>query len=268
MQDPDPRVEGKGHARLRDAGLDVTTDVLHDDGQRVNRAYIKWKRTARPLVTLKMALTLDGKAATRRGESRWISGESARIEGHRLRNTHDAIVVGVGTVLADDPMLTTRLPEGEPSRDPLRVVLDTLARTPLSAKVLHVPSPAQTVIACGEDADEDRVRRLEDHGAEVWKLPSAAGGVDIGALLARLGTRDVLSVLVEGGPTVHWSFVREAAADRVVAFVAPLVLGGTAVSGVGGVGFGRLAQAMRLSDWSVRRIGHDLCLEGDVAGGG
>lgn len=263
LEDPDLRVSGQGHARLREAGVTVCVGVLATEAGRTHGAYRKWKRTGRPFVTMKIAMSLDGKTATAAGESQWITSSAARLEGHRLRNRHDAILVGVGTVLADDPSLTTRLPDG--GRDALRIVLDSRARTPVTAQMLTQVGEAGTVIAVGPDAEPERIEALMTAGAQVWRLPGSRG-VAIEAVLERCGSEDILSVLVEGGSRVHGSFVAARAVDRCVAFVAPKVLGGaSATPAVGGVGLARLADALALEAWEPRLCGPDVMLDGYVA---
>ena len=264
MEDPNPQVAGRGHQRLRKAGVAVDIGVLEDRARRTHASYIKWKSTGLPFVTLKMAMSLDGKTATTAGESKWITSEAARLEGHRLRDRHDAILVGVGTVLADDPALTTRLPPG--GRDPDRLVLDTNARTPVTAAVLAQRSDARTVILAAESAAESRVAALEAAGATVWRLPVDEHGICLSAVLARCGAEGLLSVLVEGGSRVHGSFVRSQHCDRVVAFIAPKILGGsTATPAVGGSGFARLAECLRIESWETRACGPDVVLDGLVS---
>ncbi|MBT7100235.1 riboflavin biosynthesis protein RibD, partial [Candidatus Poribacteria bacterium] len=209
-------------------------------------------------------MSLDGKTATVAGESQWITSPAARLEGHRLRDTHDAILVGVGTVLADDPSLTARPPGG--GRDPARIVLDTRARTPVTARILTQTSPAPTVVVTSAAAHASRVSALRDAGAVVWTVSANAGGVDLAATLARCGEESLLSVLVEGGSRTHGSFVRARLIDRVVAFVAPTVLGGeSALAAVGGPGFERLADALAFASWDARPCGPDFVLEGLVS---
>ena len=197
MTDPDERVRGAGLRMLEAAGIKTTVGVLEDRAQRLNEFYVKHRLTGRPFVTAKFAMSLDGKIATRTGESRWITGEEARAHGHRLRHAHDAILVGVNTVIADDPELTTRL-EGEDSRQPLRVVLDSQLRIRQSARIVG----ANTIIA------STKAGRVG--AAEVLRLPAGADGrVSLPALLDELGNRGTLSLLVEGGAEVHASFFAE-----------------------------------------------------------
>ena len=264
--DPDPRVDGRGVAALRAAGISVSVGVLGEEAARQNRAFFTAMRYGRPLVTLKAAATLDGRIADVHGRSRWITGEAARREAHRLRSEHDAIVVGIGTVLSDDPALTVRLGRAWP-REPWRVVLDALGRTPPTARVLTAATPARALIAVGPDAPAERVAALRAAGATVLSLPGDRARVDVTALLAALHAREVRAVLVEGGAEVHAAFLERDLVDRVAIFLAPRLLGGRAApGGVGGAGR-PLAEAVRLGPLAVRPLGEDLLVEADVVRG-
>lgn len=269
MRDPNPLVDGRGFRALRRAGVEVVLGVLEAECERLNEAFACSITRGRPFVILKTATTLDGHVATRDGDARWVSGEAARLEGHRLRDACDAILVGAGTVLADDPSLTCRgVPRG---RDPVRVVLDSRLRTPPSARVVAgaAGSTAPTLIATTEGAPERRVRPLVAAGAEVVRLPSDAGGrVSIPALLARLHARELQAVLLEGGPTLAGAFFAAGLVDRVVAFVAPKLLGdGLARPVLAGPAVARMADAVPLEGVEVRRVGEDLMLSGRLAPG-
>lgn len=264
LEDPHPLVAGRGLEILRQAGLDVTVGVLAEEAAAQNRVFLTAVREGRPHVTLKAAMTLDGKIADLHGASRWITGDEARREGHRLRAEADAIVVGLTTVLRDDPQLTVRLPTPWP-REPYRVVLDAEARTPPGARVIVAGTPARALIAVAERAAPDRVARLAEAGATVLRLPAHAGRVEPAALLAALFARDVRAVLLEGGAEVHGAFVDAGLVDRVAIFVAPRLLGGRAATPVV-AGTGRtLKEALELTGWSVRPLGPDLLIEADVS---
>lgn len=263
LVDPDPRVSGRGLDLLRAAGVEVAVGVLGRDAERQNRAFLTSVRRGRPHVLLKLAMTLDGKIADRHRASRWITGAGAREEAHRLRSEADAILVGVGTVLADDPALTVRREQPWP-REPYRVVLDSSARTPPIARVVRGPTPERTLIAVGEAAPHDRTERLERAGAVVVRLGGREGRVDLEAVMAELHRREVRAVLVEGGAEVHGAFLASGLVDRVAVFIAPLLLGGReATPAIGGPGV-PLADALRLGDVAVRTVGADLLVEGDV----
>jgi diaminohydroxyphosphoribosylaminopyrimidine deaminase/5-amino-6-(5-phosphoribosylamino)uracil reductase len=263
IADPNPLVAGRGVATLRAAGIEVVAGVCAPQAERLNRVFLTAMRRRRPHVTLKAAATLDGKIADVRGQSQWITGEAARRQAHRLRSEADAIVVGVETALRDDPRLSVRLDAPWP-REPWRVVLDTAARTPPSARLVASGTPARALVAVGPQAPAERVRGLQAAGATVIRLASEAGRVAVHALLEDLLARGVHGVLVEGGAEVHASFVGAGAVDRVAIFIAPKLLGGREASGVIG-GAGRaLEAALKLGPLSVRPFGDDLLLEADV----
>lgn len=259
LRDPNPLVAGRGIAMLEAAGIEVVTGVLEDEARRQNETFLKWITTKRPFVTLKTAMTLDGKIASRTGASAWITGESARMRVHEYRDAYDAILIGIGTLLVDDPSLTARLPD-RPGHHPLRIVLDSEARTPISAKLV-TDGAAPTVIAVSERADPKRMNLLRACGAEVVTL--GAERVDIGCLLDWLGERECTSLFVEGGAEANWSFLAGGHADKVHAFIAPMLMGGAAApTPVGGAGFDSPQTALRLGDVTVEQIGMDLLVTG------
>jgi len=261
--DPDPRADGKGAQQLRAAGVEVVEGVLRGEADRLNEAYLKHKRTGRPFVTLKLAMSLDGKIATRAGDSRWVTGEAARRRVHEMRNTSDAVMVGVGTVLADDPRLTTRGIQG--GRDAVRIVCDSRARTPPGAQIISQQSEAPCLVAVTEGADQERLERLSAAGAEVLVLPGTKGRVNLDALSLALGDRDIMSVLLEGGGALAWSALDAGILDKVALFYAPMIIGGEeAIASVGGEGVERISDAFRLQDVTFDRLGGDLLVEGYV----
>ena len=263
-RDPNPLVKGAGAEALRTAGVEVLEGVEEAACRRLNRRFFHWVTTGWPFVTLKMAMTLDGKLAARGGRSRWITSEASRKEGYALREEHDAILVGVNTVLTDDPRLVRHL-ELNPNPHLLRVVLDTSLRTSPGA-TLFQRDPQDVVLFCLEGAPADRRRELEEKRATVVIVgDDGRGKCDLRQVLRWLGTHEVSSLLVEGGGEVHWSFLREGLAQALQAFVAPLILGGReATSAVGGAGFATLQEAVRLRLVEVRRLEEDLVLSAEV----
>ena len=250
----DPNGEAAGGAEdLRGRGIDVESGLLADDAAVTLAPWLTAVRRRRPHVTWKFATTLDGRTAAPDGTSRWITGPDARRDVHRLRAASDAVVVGIGTVLADDPQLTVR--DTSSVRQPLRVVVDGAARTPLSARILDDAAP--TLVVVGTDADAERVKGLRSTAADVVELPRREGRIDLGALLAELFAREALLLLLEGGATLAGSFVRDRLVDRVVAYYAPALLGaGPPVLGSAGVT--TIGEAVRLEVETVTQVGADV----------
>jgi diaminohydroxyphosphoribosylaminopyrimidine deaminase / 5-amino-6-(5-phosphoribosylamino)uracil reductase len=260
MLDPNPRVSGRGVAALQAAGIIVEVGVCADEAERLNRFYLTHMRTGVPFVTAKFAASLDGRIATRTGESQWISSPASREMAHRLRARHDAVLVGVSTVLHDDPALTVRL--SDTGRQPLRVVVDSTLRTPETARMLETGG-GRVVLACTEAAPRDRALALEAAGAEVLRLPADGQRVGLRALLRTLGERQVISVLAEGGAEVLGSLRDQGLIDAVVAVLAPRLIGGSAApAAIGGDGARLLSEAINLRDLSVEQLGGDLIVTG------
>lgn len=265
MTDPNPLVAGKGLAILQQHGVEVVSGVLEAEARRLNEIFIKYITTRRPFVLLKAAMSLDGKIATATGQSQWITGEAARLYGHRYRDWYDAICVGVNTVLADDPMLTARLPEG-PGKNPLRVILDSRGRTPSSARVLATARQVPTLLATTEQTPPEVRQSWQDCGAQVLVLPGDGGRVSLPALLDELGRREISSLLVEGGAAVHAAFLQQGLADKLLWFIAPKIIGGHKAPGpVGDPGVAELARAWSVRQWQIKQLGEDLCIEGYLA---
>ena len=263
--DPNPRVTCGGAAFLASQGVQVEVGLLEAQARRLNEAWYKWVSTGLPLVIAKAACSLDGKIATATGESQWLTGEAARAFGHRLRHQADAILVGVGTVLADDPQLTTRLTRRQ-GKDSIRVILDSRLRLPLTARLLHLKSPAPTWVACTDKAPKEKIKALKNQGAEVLVLPqesAESGRVALKPLLKLLGKRQVQSLLVEGGAETLGAFFDQRLVDKFYFFYAPKFLGGhNAPSVLGGHGVTLLKDAPQASDLIIRRLGSDFMISG------
>ncbi|MEN6404803.1 MAG: bifunctional diaminohydroxyphosphoribosylaminopyrimidine deaminase/5-amino-6-(5-phosphoribosylamino)uracil reductase RibD [Armatimonadia bacterium] len=269
MQDPDPRCAGGGAEALRAAGLEVSGPHVSETVTELYEPYLKHKQTGLPFVTLKLACSLDGKVATRTGDSRWITCEASRALVHRWRDQSDAIMVGIGTVLADDPRLTVRLAEDAPSsvgrglvprRDlqPLRVIVDSTARTSPEAKV--VTGPGQCLIAASASADRSRVAALEAAGAQVALLPSDDAGVDLTALRDYLGQRDIMALFVEGGPTLAGALIKRRLIDKYRFFYAPKLLGAEALSACGALGLDTVSEAQALRLAGLQQLAQDALI--------
>ena len=271
--DPNPKHAGKGFKILKRAGIQVVHGVLADECSRLNEAFNHWIVRRTPLVTVKAAMTLDGKIATASGESKWITGEQARAFGMKLRQGSDAILVGVNTVLADDPSLTfrNRKPETGNRKQLRRIILDSLARTPLTAKVVGDEFAALTTIAVGKSAPKNRVAALAKRVKVIVaptansKLNTKNSKLDLGWLLKKLGAENVTSLLVEGGGEVNGSFLLGGFAQRVAFFYAPKILGGRdARKGVAGDGAKSLSEVIQLREVEWRKLGEDLLLTAKV----
>jgi diaminohydroxyphosphoribosylaminopyrimidine deaminase / 5-amino-6-(5-phosphoribosylamino)uracil reductase len=264
--DPNPRVSGGGADFLRQHGVQVEMGLLAAEVRRLNEAWFAWVATGRPYVIAKAACSLDGRIATRTGESQWLTGEAARGFGHRLRHECDAILVGAGTVAADDPQLTARLPRRR-AKDPIRIVLDSRLRIPSTARLLHLTSPSPTWVACTGAAPLDKIKALKALGVDVLVMPDENGRVALEPLLQELGRRKVQSLLVEGGAEVLGAFLDQRLVDKFYFFYAPKILGGTeAYPAVAGRGIARLAEAHQAQNLSLRRLGPDFLVCGYLKG--
>lgn len=264
--DPNPLVAGKGFEVLRGSGIDVIEGVLLDECRKINEVFFHYIQSGLPLVVAKYAMTLDGKIATRTGASRWITSDVARTRVHEDRHRYAAIMVGIGTVLADDPELTSRI-SGKETKNPLRVVVDSSARTPLTSKLVQTAREIPTLIAVAAQTPQKRITALEEAGCEVFVSQAAEHNrVDLSALLAYLGKEKAIdSVIVEGGATLLWSFFSQGLVDRVQAYIAPKIFGGAgAPSPVQGLGVETPANAIQCSMPTITRLGQDILLECEV----
>jgi len=266
MLDPNPLVFGGGKEQLERQGIKVYVGECEEEARQINEAYIKFITTGLPFITAKFAVSLDGKIATKSGNSRWISGIEARGYVHNLRYATDAIMAGVNTVLADDPQLTARSCGGRGGSarvQPLRVIVDSKGRAPLTARVFN--EPGKTLLALGRSVTPEERKNLARADVEILELPSEEGLVDLERLMKMLGEREVTSVLVEGGGTLLGSLFDHGLVDRVVAFIAPAIIGGKeAKIAVGGKGVDKVADAIKLERVRLEKFGDDLMVSGYV----
>jgi len=266
MLDGNPLINGKGVRILKDAGIDVQVGVLEDACRALNEVYAVNLTSPRPFITLKAAMTADGRLATRTGKSKWITGEAARHHVHEERAAHQAVLVGVGTVLADDPSLNVRLPEREEVEGPIRVVLDSTLRTPTSAKLFK--SLGTTIICTTADQMEsERAQQLQRLGAELLACGDSSR-VDLKRALTALSERGISALLVEGGAQIHGALLDEGCVDRLLLYVAPKLFGGAGALPIAqGGGADDPEDALKLTPFNVQRLGDDLLLEARTADG-
>lgn len=253
--DPNPLVAGKGSEQLRRAGIQVEEGILEKDCRRLNEVFFHFIRTRRPFVILKGAMSLDGKIAAESGASKWITGEAARQDVHRLRGQYAAIMTGVETVIQDDPALTCRVGSG---RNPKRIILDSRLRIPLESKILSNPESNPAIVACTEDASHRMIRRLEEAGTEVLCCRSCGGRIDLTDLTAKLGALQIDSVMLEAGGTVNEAAFSQGIVDKVIFYLAPKIIGGAnAKTIVDGVGIRELSDAYPLQIDEIKPLGSD-----------
>ncbi len=259
MADPNPLVSGKGIRRLRQAKIRVDVGLLERECRRLNEAFTKYITRRIPFVILKLAASLDGRIATSTGDSRWVTGPLSRRYVHELRDRVDAVVVGAGTVLADNPRLSCRLRGGH---DPWRVVLDGRLRIPLKARVLRRRDPKKTIVVTGARAPVTKIKTIRGAGATVWQLPLRAGRIPFSAVLKRLGKMGLLSVMIEGGAiTASWA-LKEDIVDKILFFYAPKLTGGEGKEMIGGLGIKKMSRCKKIKNIEIQRLGDDLLVSG------
>ena len=262
--DPNPLVEGRGIKALKEAGIEVITGVLEEECKKLNEVFMKYILCKRPFVVLKTAMTLDGKIATESGESKWITSDKSRQEVHKLRNKLSAIMVGVNTVIKDNPELTCRLEGG---KNPVRIIVDSKLRIPLGSNVV-VDNLAQTIVATTEVADKDKILVLEKLGVKVLIINSKNERVDLKSLMIELGKRGIDGILLEGGATLSFSALEENIVDKIQVYIAPKIIGGEkSKTSIGGKGIEKLSDAIMLNNMTVKSVGTDLLIEAYLKGG-
>ena len=266
MRDPNKLVGGKGFRQLKKNGVQVETGTLRKECERLNEVFVKFVQTGNPFVVLKSAISLDGKIATCTGESQWITGTKAREKVHQVRNEMDAIVAGAGTIVKDDPFLTTR--PGKKSavvKHPVRVILDNEFLVPLKSNVFKNADTQRVLYVTGKNLSSSRKKQLMRRGVEILILKENKGKVDLKHLMRALGDRNITSVLIEGGGEVNASALSAGIVDKVMVFVAPILIGGKDAPGpLGGKGIRRLESAFKIKNMTVNQVGNDFLLEGYV----
>ncbi|MCB2201438.1 bifunctional diaminohydroxyphosphoribosylaminopyrimidine deaminase/5-amino-6-(5-phosphoribosylamino)uracil reductase RibD [bacterium] len=264
MKDPDPRVRGRGLARLRSAGVEVSVGLLRENAQRLNEAFVVFHSTGRPLVTLKIAQTLDGRVATANGDSQWITGKEARTLGHALRAENDGIVVGMGTVRADNPSLTVRHVSG---RDPFRVIVGSHLRFPNGCRLISDNKDHKTIIASSAKEIDRFSKRSKNHDLTYWVVKTTRSGlIDLNDLVAQAAAFGLRSLLIEGGPTLATSFLRAGLVDKLVVMTAPKIIG-AGTNAIGDLGIKKLVGAIELERTELTPVGNDIVLAGYVKKG-
>ncbi len=262
MVDPNPIVSGKGIKELKDAGIQVSVGLLEKECRRINEVYLKYITTGMPFVLLKVAMSLDGKIATHTKESKWITGKPSREMVHQLRDEVDAVMVGIGTVLHDDPNLTVDLKKKRVS-DPIRIIVDSSLRIPLDANVLKSVSKSGAIIAATKRADDKKMSALKEKRIDVLIIEGNEQRVNLMKLMEELGKREITSIMIEGGSELNSSAIEEGIVDKIIFFIAPRIIGGKdGISSVGGRGIVKLEDSLNIRDVHVDRIGSDIVVEG------
>ncbi|PKM57267.1 MAG: riboflavin biosynthesis protein RibD [Firmicutes bacterium HGW-Firmicutes-3] len=265
MMDPNPEVSGRGIALLEKNNIEVVVLDMGEELLKLNEIFLKYIKTKKPFCILKTAMTLDGKIATKTGDSKWITNETSRKQVHQLRHQVMGIMVGVGTVIADDPSLTTRLEDNQDGLDPVRIILDTRGRIPLDTKVLMQKSEAITIVATTHLMPEATKKAIEATGNQVMVLPLKDNQVDMTALIEVLGEQGLDSILIEGGATLNYSALEAGIVDKVIAYVAPKIFGGDlAKTPVGGEGISHVKDAILLEGLTTTNCDGDIVIEGYI----
>lgn len=268
ITDPNPKVSGRGIKKMRDAGLEVVTGVLENEAAKLNEVFFKWIETGFPFITIKSAMSLDGKTATASGQSKWITNEASRTYGHHLRDINDAIMVGINTIIADNPTLTTRLAAG--GKNPIRIIADSTGRIPLDAAVLN-DNAALTLVVVTAKASPLKIAALKAKKNVDVIIADAAetAGINLTDLFKQLAQREICSILIEGGATLIGNIVEEKLADKAYFFIAPKIVGGKSVkSAVEGPGIENLADALTLASPVIKNLDGDFLISGNLNKGG
>lgn len=262
LVDPNPLVNHKGIQLLKEAGIKVTTGVFEEEIRKLNKFFLYYMKHQRPYCILKTAMTLDGKIASVTGDSKWITNEKSRLIGHHLRHQVAGIVVGINTIIEDNPRLTTRLKD-KPGKDPHRIILDSNLRIPLSAQVLSLTSTSKTIIATTVNENHKKIKALKSMGIDIIRTTKVNDHVNLEELMAILGERKIDSLLIEGGGTINYSFLKSGYVQEIYAFIAPKIIGGrTALTPIAGEGIQKMQDAIYLKDTEYQQIENDLLIKG------
>nr|WP_199765963.1 bifunctional diaminohydroxyphosphoribosylaminopyrimidine deaminase/5-amino-6-(5-phosphoribosylamino)uracil reductase RibD [Paeniclostridium sordellii] len=264
MMDPNKLVLGQGIKKLQDAGIEVEVGVLEEECKKLNEVFIKYIKNEKPFVVLKAAMSLDGKISTASGESKWITGNKSRSEVHKLRNDLSAIMVGVDTVIIDNPYLTCRIVDG---RNPIRIIIDSKLRIPKDSNVLENTNDIKTIIATTEKAPKEKIDYLENLGVWVIKTKSTDEKVNLKELMIKLGELKIDSILLEGGSTLNYSALEVGIVDKVLVYIAPKIIGGVnSKTPVGGNGIEQLKDAFKIKDLNISMVSEDVLIQGYIGG--
>ena len=265
MQDPNPKVAGSGIKRLQAAGIEVETGILEQEAARLNEVFLKHIQTGLPFIASKTAMTLDGKIATTTGDSKWISNEKSRHYVHQLRNQYQGIMVGIGTVMHDDPRLNTRL-ETSSKRDPVRVIIDTRLDIPVQSRIVQSAEQQKTMVFCGQQVDDVKCKAIEKQGVEIYRVDSCGELLSMQQVFEKLYERGLCSILVEGGASLNGTLLQKRWLDRVYCFIAPKIIGGYSAPGpFGGAGCEKISQSIRVVEREIHSFGEDLMITGRLS---
>lgn len=260
--DPNPLVAGRGIEMIRNAGIEVQSGILENEVKELNEVFFKFISTQLPFVVMKTAMSLDGKITTKTGDSKWISGEESRKRVHELRNQYSGIMVGINTVIKDDPLLNVRDINGN-TKNPIRIIVDSKARTPLKAKIINSPEIAPTIIAVTDQAPDEKLSQLKEKKVQVIVCSEQNNRVDLRFLMQELAKQNIDSILLEGGGTLNFEAIQQGIVDKVIVFIAPKIIGGVeAITPVEGRGISRLTNAVELENLKTIQSGQDIMIEG------
>lgn len=262
--DPNPLVQGKGVKKLRDAGIEVKVGVLDEENKKLNEVFLKYIKNKKPFVVIKVAMSLDGKIATATGQSKWISCDESRRYVHKLRSEVMGILVGINTVIKDNPMLDCRLENG---KNPIRIIVDTTLKIPIDSKIVSSSKSIRTIVVTTKNANRNVIKLLEDKGVEILTVNLKNNLVDLKEMINKLGELNIDSILIEGGSSLNFSAINENIVDKIQVYVAPIILGGeSSKTSIGGQGVDDIKEASKLHRLEYKQVGSDILIEGYLKG--